>query len=109
MKILKKRQAVKKKYDDKKESVKQYIKVYNKRFAYLKPHNKFYQHISIAKGLSSEDMFRISNIAEIQGQNNNVTEKIISHRKNVSENRNDTDTEYVSVEDPLNMYITALR
>ena len=54
-------------------------------------------------------MFRISNIAEIQGQNNNVTEKIISHLKKVSENRNDTDTEYVSVEDPLNMYITALR
>ena len=52
-------------------------------------------------------MFRFSYILEVQGQNKNVTEKIISDRKEVSENRNDTETEYASVEDPLNMCRTA--
>ena len=34
--------------------------------AYLKSHNKFYEDISITKGLSSEDMSNISDINEIQ-------------------------------------------
>ena len=32
---------------------------------YLKSHNKFYEDISIPKGLSSEDMFRFSDNFEI--------------------------------------------
>ena len=32
---------------------------------YLKLHNKYYKDISIAKGLSSEDMFKFSDIVEI--------------------------------------------
>ena len=55
--------------------------------------------ISIAKCLSSEDMLRFSDIVENQGQSKNVTEKIITDRKEVSENRNDNETEYTSVED----------
>ena len=50
-------------------------------------------------------MFRFSDIAEIQ--NKNVTEKNISDGKEVSENKNDTETDYASVEDPLNMYYSA--
>ena len=42
-------------------------------FNELKSHNKFYENISIATGLPSDDMFRFSDIVEIQGQN--VTEK----------------------------------
>ena len=61
-------------------------------FSYLKSRKKFYENISIPKGLSSEDMFRLSDIAEIQGQNKNVTEKNFSDRKEVSENRNGTET-----------------
>ena len=49
--------------------------------AYLNSHNKFYEDISIAKGLSSEDMFSFSDIVESQEQNKNVTEKNISYRK----------------------------
>ena len=64
--------------------------------AYLKSHHKFYEDISIAKGLSSKDMLRFSDIVEIQRQNENVTKKIISDRKETSENRNDTETEYAS-------------
>ena len=52
-------------------------------------------------------MFRSSDVVEIQGQNKNVTEKNISDRKEGSENRNDTETEYASIEDPLNIYRTA--
>ena len=52
-------------------------------------------------------MFRFSDIGEIQGQDKNVTEKVISDRKEVIENRSDTETEHASVEDPLNMHRTA--
>ena len=34
---------------------------------YLKSHNIFYKDISISKGLSGQDIFRFSDIAEIQG------------------------------------------
>ena len=63
--------------------------------------------ISIAKCLSSEDMFRFSDIIENQGQSKNVTEKIIRDRKEVSKNRNDNETEYTSVEDLLNIHRTS--
>ena len=43
--------------------------------AFLKFHNEFYEDISIAKDLSREEMFRFSDIAEIQEQNESVTEK----------------------------------
>ena len=36
-------------------------------------------------------MFRFSDIGEIQGQDQNVTEKVISDRKEVIENRSDTE------------------
>ena len=52
-------------------------------------------------------MFRFSDIVEFQGQNKNITEKVISDRKKVIENKNDTETEYVSVEELLNMHRTA--
>ena len=52
-------------------------------------------------------MFRFSDIIEIQAKNKNVTEKIISGRKEVGEKGNDTETEHASVEDSLNMYKTA--
>ena len=81
-------------------------------FNYLKSHNKFYEDISIAKGLSSEEMFRFSDILEIQGENESITEKNISGEKKMSENIHaeniKPETEHASVEDPLNMYITAL-
>ena len=47
-------------------------------------------------GLSFADMFRFSDIAEIQEQHKNVTEQNISDRKEASENRNDTGIEYAS-------------
>ena len=72
----------------------------------LKSRNEFYEDISVAKGLSREDMFRLFEIVEIQGENKNVTEKIISNRKEMSENRNDTETEYASIKDLLNMHKT---
>ena len=52
-------------------------------------------------------MFKFSDIIEIQGQNKNVTEKIISGRKEVGEEGNDTETKHASVEDSLNMCKTA--
>ena len=47
----------------------------------------FYEDLSISKGLSSEDMF--SDIFEIQGQSECVTEKSVSDRKEMTENVND--------------------
>ena len=78
---------------------------------YLESHNIFYKDNSIAKDLSSE-MFRFSNIFGIQGENESVTEKIISDVKEMSESINtesinDTATEYALVEDPLNIHRTA--
>ena len=64
--------------------------------------------ISIVKGLSSEEMFRFSDIVEIQGQSECVTEKNVSDRKEITENINDrSETEFSSVEDPLNMHRAA--
>ena len=71
----------------------------------LKSYNKFYDNISNANGLSSLEIFKIFDIAEIQWQSECVTEKNVSHRKQMSENINDrNDTEFASVEDPLNMH-----
>ena len=70
--------------------------------------NKFYNDISFVKGLSSEEMFRFSDIVEIQGQSECVTEKNVSDRKEITENINDrSETEFSSVEDPLNMHRAA--
>ena len=44
---------------------------------YLELHNKFYKDISIAKDLSSGDMFKLSDIVEIQGENERIIEKKI--------------------------------
>ena len=52
-------------------------------------------------------MISFSDIVEIQGQNKNVTQKIISDRKELSETRNDTEKEYASVKDPLNLQRTS--
>ena len=55
--------------------------------------------ISIVKGLSSEEMFRFSDIVEIQRQSECVTEKNVSDRKEIRK--------FSSVEDPLNMHRAA--
>ena len=76
---------------------------------YLKSYNNFYEDISIPKGLSSEDMFKISDIVEIQGQSKCVTEKNVSDGEEMTENINyRSETEFTSIEDPLNMHRTAL-
>ena len=54
-------------------------------------------------GLSIADIFMFSEVFEIQEQNKNVTEKNISDRKQTTENRNDIEIEYASVEDTLSM------
>ena len=59
-----------------------------KTFNCLKSHNNFYEDISNAKGLSNEEMSRFSDILEIQGENEGVTEKIISDGKEMSESIN---------------------
>ena len=55
---------------------------------YLKSYNKFYGNISIAKGLSSEEMFKFSDIVEIQGKSKCVTNKNVSGRKEITESIN---------------------
>ena len=73
----------------------------------LKCYDKFYEDKSIAKGISSKDMFNFSDIVEIQGQSECVTEKNVSDGKIMTENINDrSKTEFSSVEDPLNMHRT---
>ena len=52
--------------------------------ACLKSHNKFYSYISIAKGFSSEEIFRFSNIVEIQGESESAAEKTISDGEEMS-------------------------
>ena len=75
---------------------------------YLKSYNKFYEDISIAKGLSSEDMFKFSDIVEVQGRSAWVLQKNVSDGKEMAENINDrSKAEFASVEDPLNMHRTA--
>ena len=76
--------------------------------SYLKSHNKFCKDISIEKGLSSEDMFKFSDIVEMSGKTEGDTENI-SNEKEMTKNVNDTRsrTEFASFEDPLNMHRTA--
>ena len=49
--------------------------LYTRHLLIFKSHNKFYEDISIGKGLSSEEMFTFSGIVEIQGQAECVAEK----------------------------------
>ena len=69
---------------------------------YLKSHNKFYKDIFIEKSLSNEDMFKFSDIVEMQGETESDTENI-SDGKETRENANDirSKIEFASVEDPL--------
>ena len=71
--------------------------------SYLKSHNKFYEDISVTKGLSHEDMFNFSDI------NENQEETDILDGKEMSKNNNENTSEagYASVEDLLNMHRTA--
>lgn len=73
----------------------------NQAPAYLKSRNKFYEDISISNVFSSKGMFRFPHIIEIQGEIESVTEEINSVEKEISENINDTETEYASLEVPL--------
>ena len=70
--------------------------------AYLKIHN-----ISIENKLLCEYLLRFFDIVKIQGENKTAIEKIISDRTEISESINDTEIEYASVEDPLDMQRTA--
>ena len=82
--------------------------ILSKLVTYLKFYNKYYYDISIVESLSSEEMFKFSDIAEIQGQCKCVTEKNVSDGKEVAENINGrSETEFALFEDPLNMHITA--
>ena len=76
--------------------------------AYLKLHKKFSEDNSIEKCASSDDMFRFSNIVEIQKEHEIVIERIISYENEMGKKkRTDTETEYVSVEDSLNIFRSA--
>ena len=70
--------------------------------AYLKIHN-----ISIENKLPCEYLLRFSDIVKIQGENKTAIEKIISDRTEISESINDTEIEYASVQDLLDMQRTA--
>ena len=62
--------------------------LYAKHLLIWIPHNKFYKDFSITKGLSSEDIFRFSNInLEIQGENESIANKIILDGKEMRENK----------------------
>ena len=61
--------------------------IYN-ALAYLKYHKKLYANISIAKGISGEEVFRFSDIVEIRGENESIDEKIDATE--MSEGINDT-------------------
>ena len=78
--------------------------IFYQALTYFRLHNKFYKDISIAKGLSSEEMFRFSDIVEIQGETEGVTAINISDGKEITENVNYKKKKFPSVEDPLNMY-----
>ena len=71
---------------------------------HLKSRNKFYEDISIAKGLSSEDMLKFSDFVEMQGETEKGTAESICNPK---ENVNESESEYASVEDRLNIHRTA--
>ena len=71
---------------------------------YLKSHNNFYEDISITKSLSSEDMFRFSDInIDIQGENESVVGKNINDGEGITRKMK----QYGSVEDALDMHRTA--
>ena len=74
---------------------------------YLKSH-KFYEDISVTKGLSGEDMLTFSDIDKNQEETESVTENGISNGKEMNKNNNENagEAEYASVEHPLNMHIT---
>ena len=55
---------------------------------YLKSYNKFCKDIFIVIGLSSEEMFKFSDIFEIQGKAEFVTGKDFSNKKEMGENIN---------------------
>ena len=74
---------------------------------YLKSYNKFYEDISIAKGISGQEIFRFSDIIKIQRKSQSATKKIIPDGKEMSESIDHTDIEYAFVEDFSNMYRTA--
>ena len=75
----------------------------------MKTHNKFYEDISVTKGLSVKGMFNFSDNNENQEETESVTENGILDGKEMSKNNNEntSEAEYASVEDPLNMHRTA--
>ena len=52
--------------------------------SYLKSHNKFYECISVTKGLSGEDMFNFSDVNENQEEAEGVTENGILDGKEMN-------------------------
>ena len=60
---------------------------------YLKTNNKFYEDLSISKGLSSKEMTHFSGIDKHEDAAESIHKNIISN-----------ETEYDSVEDPLSMH-----
>lgn len=71
--------------------------------------NKFYEYIFVAKGRSNKDMLKFSKTVRIQGPTVSVAEKKQFWWKKMTENINNTrsETEFASVEDPLNIPKTA--
>ena len=60
---------------------------------YLKTNNKFYEDLSISKGLSSKEMTHFSGIDKHEDAAESIHKNIISN-----------ETEYDSVEDPLSVH-----
>ena len=70
---------------------------------YLKSHSKFHRDIHITL---SEEMLNFFDIVGVQGETESVLEKNISDEKEMRKNINGTksETEFASVEVPLNMH-----
>ena len=47
--------------------IKNSLHIVYQELTYLKPYNKFYEDMFIGKSLSSQDMFKFSDIGKIQG------------------------------------------
>ena len=60
--------------------------------------------ISITKDFLSEEMFRFSDIVQIQGENEGIADKNFLDGKRKRESITETDTEYSSVEYLINMH-----
>ena len=77
---------------------------------YLKSHNKFYEDISVIKGLSGADILSFSDINENHEENESVTENGISDGKEMNKYNNEhvSEAEYSLVEDTLNMHRTGI-